>query len=202
MSGGAQQPRERSGGQSLPDRGSEGEPRPEPAGEDLADEPTRVYRAMREGLGDRGLRNTFRLRASRPHRQKRALAADGSDEPYGRGRAPRRIDAVLGQLRRELEWNAPLAEAELLTAWPEVVGQDIARYAQPAAIEDGVIVVACSSTAWATQLRALREQFLTSIMQRFPDARITGIRVMGPGTRSWKHGPRSVQGRGPRDTYG
>ncbi|WP_302968247.1 hypothetical protein [uncultured Varibaculum sp.] len=26
--------------------------------------------------------------------------------------------------------------------------------------------------------------------------------ILGPKAPSWKHGPRSVKGRGPRDTYG
>jgi predicted nucleic acid-binding Zn ribbon protein len=31
---------------------------------------------------------------------------------------------------------------------------------------------------------------------------VTRLRVVGPTAPSWKKGPRSVRGRGPRDTYG
>lgn len=31
---------------------------------------------------------------------------------------------------------------------------------------------------------------------------VTVIKVLGPNAPSWRHGLRSVAGRGPRDTYG
>jgi predicted nucleic acid-binding Zn ribbon protein len=43
---------------------------------------------------------------------------------------------------------------------------------------------------------------LNSVVERFPGAGIVDITVKAPGAPSWKHGPRSVPGRGPRDTYG
>jgi predicted nucleic acid-binding Zn ribbon protein len=32
--------------------------------------------------------------------------------------------------------------------------------------------------------------------------RLSEIKILGPAAPSWKHGLRSVPGRGPRDTYG
>jgi predicted nucleic acid-binding Zn ribbon protein len=47
---------------------------------------------------------------------------------------------------------------------------------------------------------------LTTLQARLEEevgaGRITDIVVNGPTAPSWKHGPRSVNGRGPRDTYG
>ena len=37
---------------------------------------------------------------------------------------------------------------------------------------------------------------------RFPDAGIESVRFEGPNAPSWKRGPRTIPGRGPRDTYG
>ena len=31
---------------------------------------------------------------------------------------------------------------------------------------------------------------------------VTRLRVVGPTAPNWKKGPRTVRGRGPRDTYG
>jgi predicted nucleic acid-binding Zn ribbon protein len=31
---------------------------------------------------------------------------------------------------------------------------------------------------------------------------VTKLRIHGPAAPNWKKGPRSVPGRGPRDTYG
>jgi predicted nucleic acid-binding Zn ribbon protein len=48
----------------------------------------------------------------------------------------------------------------------------------------------------------MRGDILTTILRRYPDAEVSTIRFIGPGGPSWKKGPRSVPGRGPRDTYG
>ncbi|MDF2492370.1 MAG: hypothetical protein K0Q58_948, partial [Microbacterium sp.] len=72
----------------------------------------------------------------------------------------------------------------------------------PVTIEDGALVIRCDSTAWATQLRLMRATVTTTIAERHPEAGVESIRVSGPDAPTWKRGPRTVQGRGPRDTYG
>ena len=105
-------------------------------------------------------------------------------------------------LTTKLGWNSPLAKSEMLASWHELVGEETARHSSPLGIDDGVLTVSCDSTAWATQLRLMRSQIITRIVERFPDAGIESIRFDGPGVPSWKKGPRSIPGRGPRDTYG
>ena len=39
-------------------------------------------------------------------------------------------------------------------------------------------------------------------VRRFPEAGVDAIRFIGPDVPSWKWGPRTIPGRGPRDTYG
>ena len=65
-----------------------------------------------------------------------------------------------------------------------------------------MLQVRCESTAWATQLRLMRTQLVTEIGSRFPEAAVETIRFQGPDAPTWKRGPRSIPGRGPRDTYG
>ncbi|BDZ54767.1 hypothetical protein GCM10025870_18400 [Agromyces marinus] len=65
-----------------------------------------------------------------------------------------------------------------------------------------MLQVRCESTAWATQLRLLRDELLRAILERHPSAGVDTIRFQGPDAPTWKRGPRSVPGRGPRDTYG
>jgi predicted nucleic acid-binding Zn ribbon protein len=122
--------------------------------------------------------------------------------PFGSGRDPRGIDDVLDGLTSRLGWNSSLAQADLLASWAELAGAETAEHSTPVAIEEGVLTVHCDSTAWATQLRLMRGQITTSIAQRFPDAGIESVRFDGPNAPSWKRGPRSIPGRGPRDTYG
>ena len=48
----------------------------------------------------------------------------------------------------------------------------------------------------------MQEQILAKINEGYGDLGITGLKFLGPDAPSWKKGPRSVPGRGPRDTYG
>ena len=154
-----------------------------------------VYLRMRTLFGDPGKRS--------PDARKRAKKAkEGASVPYGIGRDPRGIDDILDGLTSRLGWNSSLAKADLLASWAELAGAETAEHSEPIGIEDGVLVVRCDSTAWATQLRLMRGQITTSIAQRFPDAGIESVKFDGPNAPSWKRGTRSIPGRGPRDTYG
>jgi predicted nucleic acid-binding Zn ribbon protein len=171
---------------SEPTDGAAGEPVPEHIA---------VYLRMRALFGDPGKRS--------PDARKRAKKSkETASAPYGAGRDPRGIDDILDGLTVRLGWTSPLARAELLDSWAELAGQETASHSEPVSVEDGVLLVRCDSTAWATQLRLMRGQITTSIAQRFPDAGIESIKFDGPNAPSWKRGTRSIPGRGPRDTYG
>ncbi|HEY5222669.1 MAG TPA: DciA family protein [Microbacteriaceae bacterium] len=122
--------------------------------------------------------------------------------PFGAGRDPHGIGNVVDALTAQLGWNSPLAQSELVASWAELVGDETAEHSNPIGIEHGLLTVHCESTAWATQLRIMRSELLKHIVRRFPDAGIESIRFQGPDVPSWKRGPRSIPGRGPRDTYG
>jgi predicted nucleic acid-binding Zn ribbon protein len=108
------------------------------------------------------------------------------------------LDALITDFR----WSGEMAEADLHVKWAEVVGANNAANSQPEEIVDGTLTIRCKSTAWATQLRLMAPQILELINQRYADLGITAIKTLGPDAPSWKKGPRSVPGRGPRDTYG
>ena len=157
-------------------------------------EPQRVYLRFRRVFGDPSTR-------SRDARRRIARAGAPS-QPFGSGRDPRGIaDVVLG-VTTELGWNSSLAQSDLMTAWPSMVGSELAEHSIPVGIDDGTLTVQCDSTAWATQLRLMRSQVTTTIMTTYPQAKIESVRFLAPNAPTWKRGPRSVPGRGPRDTYG
>ena len=83
-----------------------------------------------------------------------------------------------------------------------VVGPAVAEHSKPEAFRDGVVVVRTSSTNWAAQLRLMAPQLLARMNETLGDGTITLVKVLGPEAPSWRHGPRTVKGRGPRDTYG
>lgn len=135
-------------------------------------------------------------------RRRRRATDDAESVPFGVGRDPRGLGAVMDGLTAELGWSSPLARSEIIANWPQLAGEETAKHSDPVGIEDGVLTVRCESTAWATQLRLMRLELMKHIALRYPDAGIESIRFQGPDAPSWKRGPRSIPGRGPRDTYG
>jgi predicted nucleic acid-binding Zn ribbon protein len=142
-------------------------------------------------------------------RTPRRRTGDGA-EPRLRGysgpgpdpRDPQLFGAVLQRLMKQRGWERPKAEATVFGAWEKVVGPDIAKHSRPVKLDDGVLTVEAESTAWATQLRMLAASLLKSIAAEVGHNVVTRLNIHGPAAPSWQRGPRRVQGRGPRDTYG
>jgi predicted nucleic acid-binding Zn ribbon protein len=154
-----------------------------------------VYQRIRRVFGDPA------LRSGDARRRKRA-SRDESSVPYGVGRDPRGIADVMDNLTSTMGWDSPLARADLLASWSEIVGDETAAHTAPIGIEEGVLTVRCDSTAWATQLRRMNASVTTKILTKHAAAGIESVRFLGPDAPSWKRGPRAIPGRGPRDTYG
>jgi predicted nucleic acid-binding Zn ribbon protein len=157
--------------------------------------------SMYERLKSKATGVPFRSRRKGGPRRARDADAPG-EAPFTPGRDPRGLGSVLDNLTVDLGWTSTLAKSQLLVSWGDIVGPDIAARTSPVAIEENTLTVACESTAWATQLRLMSTDILTKILQSFPGADVTSIRFQGPNAPSWKRGPRSIPGRGPRDTYG
>jgi predicted nucleic acid-binding Zn ribbon protein len=134
--------------------------------------------------------------------RKRSTRRPGASSPFDVGRDPENLASAVDALTRNLGWNSPLAQSDLLASWREIAGAETAEHSTPIGIENGVLTVRCDSTAWATQLRLMRVHLMTKIASGYPDAGIDSVRFEGPGAPSWKRGLRSIPGRGPRDTYG
>jgi predicted nucleic acid-binding Zn ribbon protein len=140
-------------------------------------------------------------RKSRDQKRREAKAKQSS-QPFQPGRDPIRAGDSLEALLTDFQWNSKIERAELFLAWAEIVGPDSAAATVLEELANDTLIVRCRSTAWATQLRLLHDSILAKIQERFLDLGITEIRFLGPDAPSWKRGPRSVPGRGPRDTYG
>ncbi len=68
---------------------------------------------------------------------------------------PEALGDVLGAMMEDRGWSARLRSSALFSRWAEVVGDDVARNCEPVRLVGGVLVVATTSTSWATQLRYL-----------------------------------------------
>ena len=135
-------------------------------------------------------------------RKRRGSEGDGLSRPFGGGRDPRALGSVLDSIVQDMGWSEDLEQARIIEEWPAFVGEATAEHTRVIGIRDGVLEVQCDSTTWATELRRLRAEMLTRLLGSYPDAEIRDMRFLAPGAPSWRHGPRVVPGRGPRDTYG
>ncbi|MDP9398052.1 MAG: DciA family protein, partial [Actinomycetota bacterium] len=124
-------------------------------------------------------------------------------------RDPQLLDRSIDRLVAERGWTTDVAVGGALARWPELMGAELAAHCRPESFNNntdgddaGELVLVADSTAWATQVRLL----VPALQRRLDDELGVGlvrrIRVLGPSAPSWRRGPLSVRGRGPRDTYG
>ncbi|MCC3298560.1 DUF721 domain-containing protein [Arthrobacter caoxuetaonis] len=118
------------------------------------------------------------------------------------GRDPQGLGKVFNRFVNERGWNSPVAVGSVISRWEELVGPDVSAHCKPESFSDTTVQVRCDSTAWATQLRLLRETLIARFEAELGPGVVTRIEVIGPAAPNWRKGLRSVKGRGPRDTYG
>ncbi|MFC7403922.1 DUF721 domain-containing protein [Georgenia alba] len=126
----------------------------------------------------------------------------GISGPGPSRRDPQPLSGLAERLLAERGWSVPLSVGGVVGRWREIVGDQVADHCEVEAFDEGALVLRTSSTAWATQVRLLLPQLEKRLAEEVGEGVVTGITVLGPGGPSWKHGRRSVRGRGPRDTYG
>ena len=126
----------------------------------------------------------------------------GFTQFHATGRDPLGLGKVVGRLVAERGWTSPVAVGSVMAEWATLVGPEISAHCTPESFTDTTLHVRCDSTAWATQLRLLSISLLEKFRTELGDGVVTSIQVLGPAAPSWRKGGRTVNGRGPRDTYG
>jgi predicted nucleic acid-binding Zn ribbon protein len=83
-----------------------------------------------------------------------------------------------GQVRRELaRFGAADGMADVVGAWPKLVGEEVARNAWPARIaRDGTLQVHTSSSAWAFELGQLAPTILERLRETLPKSPLKALR--------------------------
>ncbi|WP_338051719.1 DciA family protein [Pseudonocardia acidicola] len=164
-------------------------------GADLARE---ALRAAREASAQRAAeRSGVRKRPGGTRGRRRRWSGPGPDD-----RDPQPFGRLISRVAMDRGWSPRLTDATVLGRWPQLVGADIADHCTPVSLRDGELTLQAESTAWATQLRTLQRQLLARLAAAVGPDVVRRIRVVGPTGPTWRHGPRHVRGRGPRDTYG
>ena len=163
----------------------------------------RTLNRSRAAARDQGLYPISRKTQQRDVRD-RSTSAPGFSGARPDPRDPQNIQAVLRRVLGDLGWNEGVSAGRVLEEWDEIVGAQVAQHVRPVSLDAGVLVVSASSSAWASQMRMLSAQMITTIEEHVGAHVISELRVTGPAAaqRSWKKGRRTVQWRGVRDTYG
>lgn len=142
----------------------------------------------------------------RPGFRRRRSDSDGGEPRYSApgpdDRDPQPLGSVLRDVVGARGWERPLADARIFAEWAALVGPDVAAHCAPTALRAGELRITAESTAWATQLRLLSAALLSRLRGELGADVVVRLVITGPAAPSWRHGPLSRPGRGPRDTYG
>lgn len=184
-----------------PDTDTGADPDVAPAPEELEplhaahDALARARRSARE----RGLRPGSPAGAGRrrPAPDTRGATGGGDDK-----RDPHPVGLEIDRLVATRGWDADVQVGSVVGRWSAIVGEQVAANVEVVSFEGTVLTVRAVSTAWATQMRLLVSTVLGRIEAEVGADVVTEIVVRGPGGPSWRKGPLSSGGRGPRDTYG
>lgn len=144
-------------------------------------------------------RRTSRPGAAGPGRRRGRSRFSGA---HPDDRDPQPLGFSLDRLVSYRGWETDLSVQGVFARWGDLVGSEVADHCTPETLVDGKLVVRTDSTAWATQLRLLAPTLVRRLNGELGHGTVLVIEVLGPHGPSWKKGPRSSGGRGPRDTYG
>ncbi|MDO5672770.1 MAG: DciA family protein [Actinomycetaceae bacterium] len=115
---------------------------------------------------------------------------------------PKKLGSLArGFIKRE-GWDINVRVAQLKDSWEEIVGTHVAQHCVIDSFDEGRLTLRATSTAWAQQIKALLPQLERRLDEELGSGVIKLVVVHGPQAPTWRRGPRTVPGPGPRDTYG
>ncbi len=89
---------------------------------------------------------------------------------------PHRIDAVLRRTLRRMDLDTRLEGYRVWHLWEGIVGEEIARRAQPERLRNQILFVRVSNSTWMQQLQTMKPMLLEKIHETVKGARIADIR--------------------------
>ena len=76
---------------------------------------------------------------------------------------PKPVGAAIQDLARHLGLEKNLEDYQVITSWPDVVGEQIARVTQAQRMENGVLFVSVSTAPWRAELSMKRMEIMQKI---------------------------------------
>jgi predicted nucleic acid-binding Zn ribbon protein len=138
-------------------------------------------------------------RGQLPRRQPRRKAAG----PRRDAGDPQLFGRAIMDLLADRGWERSAAVGGVFGRWADIVGTDVAAHTKPETFEDGEVLIAADSTAWATQVRLLARDIVRRLNEELGHGTVTKLKVRGPQNAPRPKGALRVTGsKGPQDTYG
>jgi len=107
--------------------------------------------------------------------------ADVDSEVVRRIEPPSVVGDELDSLVRRRGWSERLRAATVWSRWEEMVGAELADRCEPVRLAGRVLVVRAENQAWATQLRYLTGQLVSSAESVLGAGTVRDVRVVvGP----------------------
>ena len=106
----------------------------------------------------------------------------------------KRIGDLLGPLGKKLKVDDPVAMGTLWKRWPKIVGDDVARQAEPTSLKDGVLRVRTTSSVWATEITYLAEDLKRRVNEAAGKPLVKEIKVW-TSPDPIRSSPSSTEGR-------
>lgn len=134
--------------------------------------------------------------------KRRRWAGEQRSGAHSDDRDPQPIGSVLDAVAKRHGWHRQISLATVLRDWSGLVGAVNAQHSVPVEFHDGTLTIQCDSTAWSSAMKYSAGPLVARLNQALGDRMVLRIEVLGPRAPNWRRGRRSIQGRGPRDTYG
>jgi predicted nucleic acid-binding Zn ribbon protein len=83
----------------------------------------------------------------------------GGETPWNQPAAPG-LDTVVPGVMQKLGLAQRLQQSQVFVHWPQIVGPDIARHAQPVSLRHGLLTVAVDHPVWLQELSRFHKALL------------------------------------------
>ena len=89
-----------------------------------------------------------------------------SPEAEVRAKPATPLSAVVPDVMKRLGLEQRLQQSQVFFLWPQLVGNDIARHAQPVALRAGILIVAVDHPVWLQELSRYHKPLIMQKVQQ------------------------------------
>ena len=86
------------------------------------------------------------------------------------------LGETLKMLMQSLGIEKQVEQYKIFDVWNEVVGQQVAKVAQPERLQNGVLIVAVNNAPWRSELTFRKKEILEKIHERTSSTSIVDIK--------------------------